>query len=153
MSENTRKKVVYACFVMAAIYGSYNFLMGDDQAQMTYERQQQATSVSAAIHSAVPPPRSSPELIVTDDMISAPWGADPFCAKWTPANALSPRPNDLVWVLDGIVYSDRSPMAIINKQMVRSGDTVDKARVIAIGRKTATLEHKGKQFTLTVSKG
>ena len=151
MSENTRKKVVYACFVIAVIYGSYNLLMGDDQPQMTY-KQQQATSVSAAIHSAAPPP-SSPELIVTDDMISAPWGADPFRARVTSANALSPRPNDLAWVLDGIVYSDRSPMAIINKQMVRSGDTVDKARVIAIGRKTATLEHKGKQFTLTVSKG
>ncbi|MCK4606254.1 MAG: hypothetical protein KAU35_03045 [candidate division Zixibacteria bacterium] len=152
MSENTRKKVVYACFVIAVIYGSYNLLMGDDQPQMIEERQQQATNVSAAIHPAVPSP-SSPELIVTDDMISAPWGADPFRDRVTPETALSPRPNDLVWVLDGIVYSDRSPMAIINKQMVRSGDTVDKARVIAIGRKTATLEHKGKQFTLTVSKG
>ncbi len=151
MSENTRKKVVYACFIAAIIYGAYNLLTGDDRPRITYE-QQQATNVSAAIHSAASP-RSSAQLIVTDDMMSAPWGADPFRARVTPASALAPRPNNLVWVLDGIAYSTRSPMAIINKQMVRLGDTVGNARVIAIGRKTATLEHKGKQFTLTVSKG
>lgn len=151
MSENTRKKVVYACFIAAIIYGAYNLLTGDDRPRMTYERQQ-AKSVGAAVSSATPLP-SSPELIVTDDMMSAPWGSDPFRTRVTPATALSPRPNDLVWVLDGIVYSNRSPMAIINKQMVRSGDTIGDARVITIRRTTATLEHKGKQFTLTVSKG
>ena len=128
MSENTRKKIVYACLIAAIIYGAA------------------AIQIAATSHTSL-------DSAITDEMASARWGIDPFRARVTEESTQLPRQEVVVWVLDGIVYSDHSPMAIINKQMVRSGDTVGDARVIAIDQESATLEHKGKRFTLTVSKG
>jgi hypothetical protein len=55
--------------------------------------------------------------------------------------------------LTGIVYNDRTPLAIINNRPVKVGDAIDQAKVVDIGTRTVTVEYQGKRVTLTVSKG
>jgi hypothetical protein len=77
----------------------------------------------------------------------APWGNDPFQVRQVSAGV---RQQELTWHLSGIMYSNRTPVAIINNRPVHTGDMIDNARVIAIEGKTVTLEHEGRLLTLTV---
>ncbi|MCK4574027.1 MAG: general secretion pathway protein GspB [candidate division Zixibacteria bacterium] len=44
-------------------------------------------------------------------------------------------------------------MAIINNRPVKTGDTINDARVVQIDKKEVVLEHKGKRIRLTIAKG
>ncbi len=149
MSESTRKKVIAAVMVLAILWG-YQSLKPGAETKPESDR-----PVVAAVQAAAPKPRSAepPKLVNIEQKVKEPWGNDPFRVVHD-ARKVDKRPlRARLWQLSGILYNERAPAAVINKQQVRVGDTVDDARVLEIKKKSVTLEHKGKQMTITVTKG
>ncbi len=147
MTEKTRKRIVYLALGAAVIYGLAN---------LDLKRQRPALPVPAEdyLESSGPTATraSSPRLSVDLDSIEAlPWGKDPF--RLGPRKAPAAAPETVTFELSGIVYSPDAPMAIINSRPVRTGDVVNRAKVVGIDRTTVTLEYQGKTVKLTVSKG
>lgn len=52
--------------------------------------------------------------------------------------------------LQGILWRTREPAAIINRKVVRVGDSVEKARVIRIAGEGVTIRFEGQEFTLSL---
>ncbi|MCX6827457.1 MAG: hypothetical protein NTV06_09395, partial [candidate division Zixibacteria bacterium] len=78
------------------------------------------------------------------------WGKDPFRPRIIQASSPS-NPNP-VWSLGGILYNEDSPAAIINSKVVKTGQTIDGARVIRIDKKMVTLDKNGAIISLTLEK-
>lgn len=55
-------------------------------------------------------------------------------------------------VLNGIFYSEDGTYALINNQIVRSGDVIEEAKVISIGQEEVVLEYEGVALTLHTRK-
>ncbi len=147
MTTATRQKAVYAALVVAVIWGGYNLLGTKPKPPLG--------PVEVEIPVTVP---TAPTAVHIDQqelqrIAAADWSNDPFRTpiKVTPKQADKPK-KDLKWVLSGIVYNDRAPMAVINKKTVRAGDVVDNARVVTINQKSVLLECNGNRFTLKVTK-
>jgi hypothetical protein len=64
------------------------------------------------------------------------------------ARAEEKKPAASEFVLNGIMYLEGSPRAIINDSMVEAGDTVDGARVVKIDKRNVLLEYNGAQLSL-----
>lgn len=144
MDARKRKAIVYGLFVLAFLWGAYNFA-GNEQ-----KRAEPAPSPAKQIEAAeVKPPAKS---IDVEKYSMLEWGKDPFHrGRRTPVEKppaeIRPR-----WTLGGILYDENTPSAVINKKIVRNGDNIDGARVMQIDRQKVTLEKNGLQFTLTVEK-
>jgi len=152
VSEATRKKLVYVTLPLAIIWAIYAYPTKKPQLPM-----EQPAPAAAQLAPAVPrmvAVSPSTRTINIEEKQKASWGADPFRTdvRRSPGRQTS-NASDATWVLGGIVYSEINPMAFINSMSVGVGDTVADARVVEIGRQTVTLEHKGRQFTLSVYKG
>jgi hypothetical protein len=144
VSGQKRKKIVYFALAAALIWGVYNF------------------PASRAKKNAIEPPETVQPLSVSqsatpvNDMINiaektqASWGADPFHSSKSVKTDFRREPR---WHLSGIVYNDRTPLAIINSRPVKVGQEIDEAKVIDIGARMVTLEYQGRLFTLSVTKG
>lgn len=143
MSEQTRKKIVYSALVLAIIWGAYSF--SDSGTKKTVVESPE--TIKPIVRSA-----TGGVAIVDDDEIArlqaADWGDDPFGVVTTGQRAPGPS-----WTLRGIVYSPTSPMAYVNGQRVRIGDTVNRATVTAIGKTAVTLLYEGREFDIYVRKG
>jgi len=145
----TRQKIVYAALVVAVIWGAYNLFFTERRKPL------------GPVEVDVPIPtttgqvtRASLDRTEVENLESAHWGRDPFQPIIKAAARPSDNPKrDLKWVLSGIVFNDRAPMAVINNKMVRTGDLVDQARVIAIEQESVQVEHDGRRITLKVNKG
>lgn len=148
MNETIRKRMVFASLVLAIIYGGLNLLPFKEK-----KTSPSGLSTVAALKADQVKPLAS-SLINVDSMAVLNWGRDPFqvIPQKTPGKTTG-RKSGLGWHLSGILFSGNSPIAIINKKIVRTGDTVDKAKVIRIDRKQVILEYKGRKQTLTVSRG
>lgn len=148
MKEKVRKKLVFASLGFAIFYGAVNFLpFKEDAAKpagLSGEVRLKADQVK----------HPEQTLINIDSTTELNWGRDPFQVRQNrmPVKRAGEKPIPR-WHLSGILYSGNNPMAIINKKMVRTGDTVDRAKVISIERKQVVLEHKGRKHTLSVSRG
>ncbi len=148
MNENLRKKVVYGTLVLAIIYGAYNF-WPESRADKPTASRLSAQPVATAVATAISTP-----LIDTAAMESAPWGADPFRVVAPPPSAPKTARSTVPGLrLSGILYNQTYPLAIIDGKSVGVGDQIKGATVISIDRRRVTLDHRGKQYTLTVSKG
>ena len=55
-----------------------------------------------------------------------------------------------VFTLSAVIYDAKSPKAIINNTVVKIGDVIDGATVIAIMRDRATLHHRGQKLNLAI---
>ena len=62
--------------------------------------------------------------------------------------AATPRPPRHQLELNGIVEGAGEPLAIINGQIVRIGETIDDATLLDIGHTTARLRHHGQEIVL-----
>ncbi len=144
MSGQKRKKLVYFALVAVIIWGVYNF------------------PASRVEKNAIGPPETiqplpaAQSVTSANDMINiaqqtqAPWGADPFHSSKSVETDFHLEPR---WHLSGIVYNDRTPLAIINSRPVKVGQQIDEAKVVDIGARIVTLEYQGRLFTLSVTKG
>jgi type II secretory pathway component PulC len=92
-------------------------------------------------------------LVNVEQQAKEPWGADPFRVKARSGKKNGKARKKPRWQLSGILYNNQHPVAIINKRQVRTGETINDAKVLKIDKKAVTLEHNGKQMTLTVTKG
>jgi hypothetical protein len=149
MNENRRKKVVYGALVLAIIYGAYNFWPESRTDEPTVSQASVQSGAAGVVAAAISTP-----LIDTTAIESAPWGQDPFRVQKPPAGAPKIAPSSAPgWRLSGILFNQTYPLAIIDGKSVGVGDQIKGATVISIDRKRVTLDHRGKQYTLTVSKG
>ncbi|MFZ5979768.1 MAG: hypothetical protein ACOYVF_03975 [Candidatus Zixiibacteriota bacterium] len=142
MNEKLRKKIIFACLALAIIWGFNNIDFGREKlpeeptrtSGPEIQNQPQAESVS----------RQAFEERELQD-----WGQDPFRTKITARRA---KPSGQ-WVVSGILYNKTSPLAYINAQPVKVGDTVDNARVVTIDKDFVTLEYEGNKQKIYVLEG
>ncbi len=150
MTESTRKKVIIGVLVVAVIWGYSNLKPNSDSkpaAKRDTKTVVQPQAPAALQKVAVP------KLVRVEQKAKESWGEDPFRVERKHDRTSRKANKALKWTLSGILYNSHSPIAIINKQQVKNGDTVDDARVVRIDKKAVTLEHNGKQMTITVTKG
>jgi len=55
------------------------------------------------------------------------------------------------FVLNGIVYGDDNPYALVNSDIVTIGDIVDDAVILEINEDNVVIEQDDKKYTLKVS--
>ena len=130
MTEQSRKKIVYVALAAAVVFGVYNFPFG--RRQKPKPADQPPPQENAALTEPAPGPQ-----IPLKEMNERPWGEDPFQRRPVMAAA---EPHPPRWELSGIVFNERSPLAIINDRQVRPGEIVDNARVVEINRRSVTLD-------------
>ena len=65
----------------------------------------------------------------------------------TAVDPLSPAP---VFKLQGIFFRPTKPSALVNSKTVFVGDKIAKAKILAIGRESVTLEYQGETKVLTL---
>ena len=153
MTESTRKKVISGVLVVAVIWGYAN-LKPDSDGKKPSRRDTKTAVQQQATATPKPSIEQAPKLVRIEEKAKESWGEDPFRVEKKQRVGVSHKPNRVLkWTLSGILYNSHSPTAIINRQQVKSGGTVDGARVIKIDKKAVTLEHNGKQMTITVTKG
>lgn len=148
MNTRIRQKIVFAALPLAVIWGAYNMFWGEKEMRPVQPE------ITAQIDTTATKPLFVPDGPDMERIKTAEWGADPFrSAIKKPAKRTDKQKEELKLILSGIVFNEKSPMAVINKKMVRTGDTIDGARIISIDRKSVTVEQSGKQFQLRVTKG
>jgi len=155
MSESLRKKIVFAILPLAILWAVFNYPSKKTSPRPSAPE----ATVSAETPLIAPPapaPASSPPAIDVEARRGEPWGDDPFRSP----GPYSHRPaggddesTSLAWALAGIIYSDQSPIALVNSHMVGVGDKVGSATVVAIDRESVTLEYQGRTITLKLYKG
>ncbi|MDH4157467.1 MAG: hypothetical protein OEW00_09370 [candidate division Zixibacteria bacterium] len=146
MTDRTRQRLVYSALVLAILFAVYSFWPSKTQKTAPVAHRVSPSAVQES------PVSDSAEISLMD--IDArerlPWGQNPFLRRHvSPVTASEYTP----WVLSGIIYNEREPMAIINKRTLRMGDIINRARVTKINRGTVVLEYDGNEFTLQVRKG
>jgi hypothetical protein len=144
VSGQNRKKIVYFALVAALIWGVYNF--PTSRVKKTAIEPTETIQPLSAAQSVAP----ANDMINIAEKTQAPWGADPFHSSKLVKADFSHEPR---WHLSGIVYNDRTPLAIINSRPVKVGQEIDEAKVVDIGARMVTLEYQGRLFTLSVTKG
>ena len=142
MNERTRKTIVFAALPLTVAWGAYNLLRSPSQKPIAPPETIQPVSTEASSASNTP-------LFDTSEVAAADWGHDPFRMKSAPSTSAKSKG----WTVTGIVFNSSSPVAYVNRQMVREGDTVDKAKVISINRKSVVLEYRGDRIEISITKG
>jgi hypothetical protein len=142
MTEATRKKMVYLALIVAVIWGWYNLSGPVKPPRVT------APKTIEPISSAVSTGSSKTSIDITS-LQKLPWGEDPF----RPATVRRSVESEPIWTVTGIVFNEVSPLAYVNKTPVQAGDTVDDATVVKIEKRSVTLNYKGTQFEIFLSKG
>jgi len=149
MTESTRKKIVLGLLIVSVVWGVWN--LWPSEKVETSDSQEMTNNSNNPTSLANVTGDNHQENI--NRIQQSKWGADPFRLgkKELNENAVSQN-GSLSWILSGIICSDNSSMVVINKQPAKVGDIIDKAEVVAINKKTVTLRHNGKKFTLTINK-
>lgn len=147
MSDSTRTKIIAAVMIATIVWAYFN--IGSKKTDTTVPGSPQAVQTVVPEAEVI----SGTKLVNVEQKTRESWGRDPFKLTENPEKPSTRPSRKLAWVLSGIMYNEQSPVAIINSQPVRQGDVVDMAQVVEIERKAVTLEHNGKRFTLTVTKG
>ncbi|MFZ1685648.1 MAG: hypothetical protein WAU88_16145 [Candidatus Zixiibacteriota bacterium] len=163
MNEATRKKVMYAILVAAIIFGVWNFTHPTNR-RGPGPTPEATTTGSALVDSTAVQVAQVSALDLTARQNQA-WGRDPFTANSNvtarpaverPRTTAKPTATAAVvpgFRLSGIIYNKKTPMAVINGQMVGVGDEVDQARVKYIDQSKVTIIYNGSAIDLLVSKG
>lgn len=148
MNAKTRQKIIIATLPVAMLWGIYNLFWDEKkpppaQAEVTPQVVIKAEKSKFVIDS-----------LELQRIEKAKWGADPFKSVIKRSPKPTDKPDDgLKLILSGIVFNEKSPMAVINNKTVRPGDIIDGTRIVSINRKSVIVERSGKQFQLTVTKG
>jgi type II secretory pathway component PulC len=147
LNARTRQKIIVAALPLAMIWGAYNMFWVEQKSPPVQPE------ITAQADTTTTKPLFAPAGPDMERIKTAEWGADPFrSAVKKPAKRADKRKEELKLILSGIVFNEKSPMAVINKKTVRTGDTIDGAHILSIDRKSVTVERSGKQFQLKVTK-
>lgn len=104
----------------------------------------------------LPPPAATPmvtpaPIVVFVTPLPAATPGPPLPAATPPPKTTPPPSNELTEILrlTGVVLDPKNPTALINDQIVRVGDVIEGARVLAIDSPTfVRVEYRGKQYDL-----
>lgn len=144
MDAKKRQKIVYSLFVLAVIYGVYNLVfnpMGNSVAPRI------SAPLPALTRQEIPP-----KAINIEKYSSLAWGQDPFYRPKIGPTQKAPARHP-TWVLNGILYDEVKPSAIINKKIVSVGDSVEAAKILEITKSKVVLQvDGGNNISLTMSK-
>lgn len=90
--------------------------------------------------------RAEPALVKPADIErkDLTWGRDPFVL----GEVKSEKKGPTRLVLNGIIWDEKNPYAIINDEVVAKGDTIDGNTVIEVRRDSVILDSGTEQFTL-----
>ena len=160
MNERVRKMLVYLTLPIAVVWGAYNLSSGDKPESRAASTAQGTADLGTAdigtadagpATIAAVNPQTDGRMINVEDRENQAWGQDPFrCYRITRSGAIA---QSVDWTLRGILYNSSDPVAYINRQAVRVGDTVDKATVKAINRRSVIIDYRGREIELSVNKG
>jgi len=154
MTEQRRKIILFAALPIALVWGYYNL--------MVKPRGPALEPTAAFPHSTAvtaPGPASAADSLANAlaAVKSQTWGVDPFrmgTRRQVPSySAPVAKRTDMTWQLNGIIYNENAPFAYVNSRPVKVGDVVNSATVVAIDRKSVTLEVNGNRFTISLRKG
>lgn len=153
MNERHRRMLIFAALPVALVWGYYNLIV-KPKAVTTAPAATGVAEASAPAASVIQSDSLSHRIAAIK---SQSWGTDPFhmgTRRMVPSySAPEPKRTDIVWQLNGIIYNEYTPYAYINGRSVKVGDIVNSAKVLAIDRKTVTLDVNGGRITLTLRKG
>ncbi|MCD6250162.1 MAG: hypothetical protein J7J98_07535 [candidate division Zixibacteria bacterium] len=149
MSEGLRKKIIFATLPLAILWAVFNYSNKNSTAQIETQPVASLQTVAPIANSELPDAR----FINIEDKQAEPWGEDPFRTSSRRQVTNSNDRSQMAWILGGIIFSHQSPVAFINKQIVRVGDSVDGATVVSINKKSVVLDYRERQITLKLSKG
>ena len=154
MKERRRRIIIFAALPVALVWGYYNLFIKPARTTGYAPTSEAQNAVSAAT-----------DLLSRPDSLDAAiaaikaenWGADPFrmgSRSQVPSySAPAAKLSEPVWQLNGIIYNETIPFAYVNSKSVKVGDKVNSATVVAIDRKSVTLEYNGGRITLSLRKG
>jgi hypothetical protein len=146
MDAKKRQMTVYIFAVLAIIWALSNILGDSIKKEKTKERLQSPVENTAVTEKPV-------RAIDIDRYQKLGWGRDPFYRrKETREKHIEESKTIVGWELGGILWNEKNPSAVINKQIVRHGDIVDGARVVKIGKNLVTLEKDNIEFILNIKK-
>ena len=149
MSASLRKRIVFCTLPLAVLWAVFN-LPSNKPTQVS-----PPSLPESQVTQAVQPIEPDPLLIDVEEKARQPWGQDPF-RSYTYRRQVKPRAADntaLEWVLGGIVYNHNNPLAFVNNQTVHIGDKLGQATVVAIDKRTVTIEYRGQRIELKLNKG
>lgn len=149
MNEKLRKRLVFATLPAALIWAVFNYPAKQNAGPAGLAQDPSLQTIAPA----TVPPESKSRSADIEFMQDQPWGEDPFRSLPRRTTAKSRGSTSLAWTLGGIIYSNQAPVAFINKRMVRVGDRIGDAEVVAIDKKTVTLKHQGRLIKLKLNKG
>ena len=150
MTERTRKILVFMTLPVALIWAVSNMSGSKKTVVLENEEAPETVEIQPVTASLNQP---DPRLIDISAKSSEKWGSDPFRVDpKAPVTKILAR-DDVGWSLSGIIFSAKDPIAFINGKTVRPGDTIDKAVVARIDKRSVTLTYNGRTLTLLVNKG
>jgi len=138
MTEKKRKRIVYAIFVLAVIYGLFNLPFGRQKAEYIYQEDDGYDQNEQAA--------SATETKIAQVDIGGEWGNDPFARR----AVQSSRPSGVShnFRLTAISESNGEYGALINGKILSKGDTIEGWKLTAISRTGVTLSANGQTITL-----
>ncbi|MEP0827289.1 MAG: hypothetical protein HRF51_02105 [bacterium] len=142
MNPRTRKIIIYLSLVAAVIYAAVNMtdkFRVETGVPMEPPTPHQPTAVKKA---EMPIP--------IEKYRDLEWGRDPFRRNAPPA--VVSENNAPGWTLNGILYDETDPSAIIDGKLVKVGAEINGARVLNIRKKAVTLDINGSSVELTLAK-
>jgi len=145
MNQKTRQIIIAIAFVGAVIYALGEFT-GDAKTERPLDSEPAATSATQQ------PLTSGSVVIDIEKYKNMSWGRDPFYRNMGRQKTESAPAPPVKWTLNGILFNSKSPSAVINKRVVRSGDRINGARVVKIEKRHVTLEKDGAQIVLQIKK-
>ena len=95
------------------------------------------TAKDTAVKSAEPTGALTPKVLIPET-----WGTDPFVRDWVMVNELANLK------LKAITLGGERPYALINDQILQTGDEISGKRIVKIESDYVTLEQGGRTFTL-----
>ncbi len=98
------------------------------------------------VTSSLSAPLSFDAANMEESEIKEGWGRDPFSLVTSGAGDIGLEG----LVLNGIVWDEANPYAIINSDVVKPGDTLGNLKVVQITEQSVVLEQDGERHTLTL---
>ena len=149
MNEGLRKKIIFATLPLAILWAVFNYGGKESTTPVDIPPATSLQTIAPITSSELPDAR----FINIEDKQAEPWGEDPFRTFSRRQATNSNNRSQMAWILGGIIFSHQTPVAFINKQIVRVGDRVDGATVVSINKKSVVLDYRKRQITLNLSKG
>lgn len=159
MSDRLRKGVIYSTLPIALIW-AYFSLFGSKPTTAPSAASDPALATVAPLSKPAAPTQVSDSAIFSR-LKEQPWGVDPFRGRsvYHPpvivsavAPVSAPVKGTLSFVLSGILFNSENPIAYVNGQPVKVGQTINSAKVISIERRAVILDINGRRLTLSIGK-